>query len=393
MTPMYTEEVQKSDLTPIVNEKVSSPRNKFRIQSKWKALAIFGVLALFILMLSQVLPLINNKTNLIPSSDKNGVVEKQINTTSGKITPTIRITRLPSKTSAQINTPTTLPLEGDVKISTADQMRMVFIPEGEFLMGSSRNDPYYGNEKFMDEIPQHEVFLNGFWISETEITNRMFQLFVDDTRYVTSAEEIGKGYITRLEQDGSWETAGASWRNPYGGGSSINGMKDYPVVQVSWLDASAYCDWIGGRLPTEAEWEKAARGSSGFIYPWGDTSLSGKFANSADRALNSPYWSDMSVDDGYKLMAPVKSYPYGASPYGLYDMAGNAWEWVSDWYDSNYYQTNTSWRNPQGPTFGDKRVLKGGSIINGKKNVRSAKRLANEPNESLDVYGFRCVQP
>jgi formylglycine-generating enzyme required for sulfatase activity len=234
------------------------------------------------------------------------------------------------------------------------------------------------------------VYLDGFYIDQTEVTNAMFTKFIDATNYQTDAEKQGSGLVLDIAKQTWSDVQGANWQYPHGPGSNLNDLGNHPVVQVSWNDATAYCQWAGGDLPTEAQWEKAARGSDGRIYPWGDQPPAGNLLNSADRSLDVT-WADKSIDDGYQFTAPVGHYPAGASPYGVLDMAGNVWEWVRDGYDDKYYASSPA-RNPENTTKSDARMLRGGSWNNEAPNLRASNRLRSIPVNRDEVFGFRCVR-
>lgn len=219
---------------------------------------------------------------------------------------------------------------------------MVSVPAGEFQMGS----PQGAGES--DERPQRTVYLDAFWIGQTEVTNAQYQRCV---------------------------AAGICRQSGYAGDGRFKGANQ-PVVGVSWDDATAYCAWAGLRLPTEAEWEKAARGTDGRIYPWGNQAPACDLANYFDCVGG---------------LASAGSYPAGASPYGVLDMAGNVWEWVADWYDGNYYASAPA-ANPTGPAAGEFRVLRGGSTYNNDNIVRSAYRDINTPDFRRYGVGFRCAR-
>jgi formylglycine-generating enzyme required for sulfatase activity len=239
-----------------------------------------------------------------------------------------------------------------------------------------------------DETPSHRVFLEAFYIDTYEVTNARFSQFAQSTGYRTQAEREGGGKIRTGAKVWS-QVPDASWRTPRGQGSQIAGLEAHPVVQVSWHDAKAYCAWAGKRLPTEAEWEKAARGTDGRLYPWGHQ-MDGTRVNFCDR--NCPFeWQDHSLDDGYAMTAPVGNYEAGKSPYGAYDMAGNVWEWVADRYDARYFQRSPA-RNPQGPTSGTQVAVRGGSWLYNALAVRAAVRAGVPPERRNDNIGMRCVQ-
>lgn len=168
----------------------------------------------------------------------------------------------------------------------------------------------------------------------------------------------------------------------------LSGYGDHPVVEVTWYGASAYCRWVGGRLPTEAEWEYAARGEERALFPWGDQ-FDGENLNCCDVNCKLE-WADKVIDDGYSETAPVGSYPKGESWSGMQDMAGNVYEWVSDWYAENYYEHSPE-HNPPGPSNGEERVLRGGSWHLSPVSARSANRLEMDPRVTHDRWGFRCV--
>jgi formylglycine-generating enzyme required for sulfatase activity len=222
---------------------------------------------------------------------------------------------------------------------TEDGAEMVLVPAGEFLMGS--NDGAY------DEKPPHRVYLDAFSIDKYETTNALYKRFMDATG----------------------RPAPSYWSD-----GNFNGASQ-PVVGVSWGDADAYCRWAGKRLPTEAEWEKVARGTDGRKYPWGEQ-WDATRANAENRLGKT---------------VPVGSHASGASPYGAQDMAGNAWEWVADWYGSTYYR-NSPERNPEGPDSGTSRVLRGGSWLNYPRSLRSAFRLYFTPDFRSHYLGFRCAR-
>ncbi len=294
-----------------------------------------------------------------------------------KATQTDMVSLFPAWLQKKYLWPSVLYGMGSEMVSERDGAVLVYVPEGEFLMGF--NDSGDDAEK-----PAHKVRLDAFWIDKTEVTNAMFARFLNDSGY----------------QMQTWRQAeGFTWRSPRGAGSSVPGLDDHPVVQVAWEDAAAYCRWVGRRLPTEAEWEKAATGwpqnvaymlPRNFTYSWGYDRPDGSRLNFADVNSENHQAADRSVDDGYKFTAPVGSYPEGASPYGALDMTGNALEWAADWFDPDYYQHAPS-SNPTGPWTGDGHVLKGGSYESNEWDVRTFRRYRFDPGMA-GVIGFRCAQ-
>lgn len=243
-----------------------------------------------------------------------------------------------------------------------DGMTMVYIPTGDFQMGSETG--------WSDERPVHQVHLDGFWVGQCEVTNAAFGRFILETDYQTDAEQAGWGYVWQNDQ---WNRIGGlNWRHPNRPGEGISAIMDHPVVQVSWHDANAYCQWAGGRLPTEAEWEMAAVGATGWKYPWGN-----EFDPTRLNASGSG-------------TVPVGSYETGKSPWGAYDMAGNVWEWVNDWYREDYYASSPS-TNPPGPIEADFKALRGGGWDPSGGDSRSADRGFLAPSRQGNTIGFRCA--
>ena len=286
------------------------------------------------------------------------------------------------------------------KTRAKDGMVMVYIPPGEFIMGSDLMEafvvggrPARGDLRlfwFPNQRPSHRVYLDGYWIDQTEVTVGMFKKFVDATGYRTSAEREGWG---KPWQPGPKElewpmVQGADWLHPRGPGSTAE--DNHPVVQVSWQDAMAYCEWVGAMLPTEAQWEKAARGTDARRYPWGDD-FDGTRLNYGDKNCPVERWRDTDYNDGYAFTSPVGLYPGGASPYGVLDMAGNVWEWVFDWYDEGYYDYSPA-SNPRGPANGHLKSQRGGSWYDGEPEgwVTCVIRHQNEPTDRYQDVGFRC---
>lgn len=271
---------------------------------------------------------------------------------------------------------------------SADGAEMVFIPAGEFLRGASPENiadlvnlcPNCPLDTLEDAQPQTTIYLDAFWIDKTEVTNAQFSRFVDETGYRTSAERTDDySYVQDLNLRDFVYVGDADWLHPQGGNSSITNQDDRAVTQVSWEDAFAYCEWAGKRLPTEAEWEKAARGDEGRLFPWGDSA---------------PDSGDLNFDFSRGTIVSVGRYPDGASPYGGLDMSGNVWEWVADYYTEDYYWDAPD-TNPQGPTSGKGRVLRGGSWASEYDPylvyVTTFFRFWNYEYLSSDALGFRCA--
>jgi len=275
-------------------------------------------------------------------------------------------TPTPTATITPIQSTTALPGLGSTQISPKDGMAMVFIPEGDFIMGNSADEALANCKKFsnncergwfLDEEPSHRVYLSAFWIDQTEVTNGMYALCVQ------------AGFCAMPHKTGS------ASRSSYYGDSRY---QNYPIIYVDWDDARTYCQWAGKRLPTEAEWEKAARGPNGFIYPWGN-------GDPANGYLN---YKGLIGDTTL-----VGSYPEGTSYYHVFDMAGNLWEWVADWYGENYYVQSPD-HNPTGPATGSKRVFRGGAWVemSNEGDIRTTARASGGPDNANNYIGFRCLQ-
>ncbi|MBD0381349.1 formylglycine-generating enzyme family protein [Paenibacillus sedimenti] len=278
---------------------------------------------------------------------------------------------------------------------------MILLPGGEFLMGEESGEGFPQD----GEGPVRAFTIDPFYIDPYAVTNEQFRHFVEATGYVTEAEKFGWSYVFHLfvsdelkeNVDGVvsnapwwWKVDGANWRQPEGPGSSIESRMDHPVVHVSWNDANAYCRWSGKRLPTEAEWEFAARGGlERKRYPWGDTLLvEGQYRCNIWQGL---FPKVNHASDGYAGTAPVNAYePNG---FGLYNVSGNVWEWCEDWFSADHHRSTSS-HNPKGPAKGTAKTLKGGSYLCHKSycnRYRVAARISNTPNSSTGHMGFRCV--
>ncbi|HZM24969.1 MAG TPA: SUMF1/EgtB/PvdO family nonheme iron enzyme [Anaerolineales bacterium] len=249
-------------------------------------------------------------------------------------------------------------------IDPKDGMVLVQVPAGEFEMGSSRAEDPQASE---EELPQHIVYLDSYWIDKTEVSNAQYAMCVADA-----------GACTKPVNNSS-KTRGSYYDNSQ--------YADYPVIFVSWSQAAAYCEWADRRLPTEAEWEKAARGPDGRIYPWG-SSFDGTLANYCDVNCQAD-WKDSRFDDGYGDTAPVGEYPDGASMYGVLDVAGNVYEWVADWFEPYNRSRQT---NPTGLVSGLEKIMRGGSWGDDPAHIRSAFRSRINADSWLDFLGFRCAR-
>jgi sulfatase modifying factor 1 len=316
---------------------------------------------------------------------------------------------------------------------------MVWIPDGEFTMGAEvadfmNNWPFIARSR-VDERPLHRVKLDGFWISRTPITNQEFKNFIDSTGYITTAEkpikleDIMKGLppgtpppekqslepssmvftspertiqINNVLSWWRWQKD-ANWRQPEGPGSSIENRMDHPVVQISYYDALAYADWKEMSLPTEAQWEYAARGGhEQQMFTWGNTPIDN--TNPQINIWQGSFPYNNTLNDGYEATSPVTAFP--PNDYGLYDMSGNVWEWVTDWYHNREYSMRLSLgtvENPIGPKtsydpdepYLAKRVIRGGSFLCNDSycsGYRPGARMKTSPDSSANHTGFRVVK-
>ncbi len=315
------------------------PRELPALKIPWRTVltiaGVAGALVLVTVICLGLFTLLSNVASSIASAPTSTAVPTS---PTGASTPTHTLTL----------TPTLIPVA--TKTSPTDGVTMVYVPAGEFLMGSSGTD----KDASGDEKPQHTVYLDAFWLDKYEVTNAQYKKCVDAGKCSAPS------------------SSNSSTRNSYYGNSQFD---NYPVIYVSWENANKYCTWAEKRLPTEAEWEKAARGTDGRDYPWG---------NSFDTSrLNS-------AEGGKVDTMAVGSYPSGASPYGALDMAGNVWEWVADWYDSGYYSKSPR-SNPSGLPSGEYKVLRGGSWYF-QDLLRAAIRYYLTPSYRFYIVGFRCAQ-
>lgn len=280
--------------------------------------------------------------------------------------------------------------------------RMIALPGGSFLMGTDNPEGFPQD----GEGPIREVTVKPFRIDRYPVTNALFAKFVQATGYITEAEHFGWSFVfwSHIQEDrfeelvedtvaaAPWwcKVSEVAWNTPEGPGSNIDGRANHPVVQVSWNDAQAFCAWSGQRLPTEAEWEYAARGGLvQNIYPWGD-----KLRPDNQHRMNiwqGTFPSEDTGDDGYTGTCPVDAFP--PNDFGLYSVTGNTWEWCSDWFDPTFHIT-ASRDNPQGPPEGITRGMRGGSFLCHRSycnRYRVAARSSNTPDSASSNIGFRCA--
>jgi iron(II)-dependent oxidoreductase len=249
------------------------------------------------------------------------------------------------------------------RVQLPTKEKRVLIPAGWFIMGSNKKTDRMA---YRPEMPQHKVYLDAFEIDQYEVTALEFLRFVVATDRPPLPD----------------------WK--FDGGNFQESMTNHPVMHVTWHDAEAYCRWAGKRLPTEAEWEKAARGTDGRIYPWGNTPAGLTRANFGRTGISGPVRDRPERLLLYPPIISVDKYENGVSPYKVWQMAGNVAEWVNDWYDPAYYHTAPD-RNPQGPSTGTHRVFRGGGWMDSTPTVRTAQRNGSAPETAANWLGFRCA--
>jgi len=304
----------------------------------------------------------NRREALLPTGVMGAIEGTDITPTTPTVTPSTISTALPTPTKTPF--PTVEPVA--VATNKMDNAEVVFIPAGEFIMGSN---PNIDKDFWGAEGPQHPVYLDEYWVYRTEITNAMYQECVAEQKCPRPVQFFA------VHTDDYYE-------------NQI--YADYPVIYVSYGHAISYCHWVGGRLPTEAEWEKAARGTDARLFPWGDSPPGSDQVNLCDRTCARGGIIESQLNDGFSGTSPVGNFPAGVSPYGAFDMAGNVWEWTFDWFHSAFYSASP-YENPNGPVSGTRHVIRGGSWSMPIGGVRVVARKSELPDTSLDNLGFRCV--
>lgn len=307
---------------------------------------------------------------------------------------------VPGKARAAILEASIAAAAARTRINTGSTNGMTLLPGGDFLMGTD----FDGGFPADGEGPVRRVRVDSFWIDTTPVRNSDFARFVEATGYRTEAEQFGWSFVFMgdlpsddadlLSVDGAewWKRVeGADWRHPEGPASNADDRPDHPVVQVSWNDAQSYAAWAGKRLPTEAEWEYAARGGmEQKLYPWGDD-LTPNGAHLCN-VWQGDFPHINTSEDGYAGTCPVKAFP--PNGFGLYSVTGNTWEWCADWFDAVWH-ASAARQNPVGPPSGSSRVLKGGSYLCHRSycnRYRVAARSSNTPDSATTNISFRCVR-
>jgi len=338
-----------------------------------KTVFLIGFLALTLFSCQESIVIETSEPQIDPTSTLHPT---EIPPTATFIPPTASPTIVVEPTITGTPTPTGFEL-GDNRTRTIDNMVMLYVPGGEFRMGSKNSDlsfalelckEYYGKvygpcelRWWKNEQPAHEVTLDPYWIDSHEVTNTQYRLCVEADECEPPQKDT---YFADIAYD------------------------DHPVVYVTWFHAEKYCDWVNARLPTEAEFEFAARGPDNQRFPWGDQ-FNGNLVNYCD--LNCEFdWADTVIDDGYIQTSAVGSYPDGASWIGALDLVGNVWEWAQDWYDPAYFNQSPA-SNPKGPSSGTERVRRGGSWHYSSDGVRGTSRFGVGPDNGDNFQGFRCA--
>jgi formylglycine-generating enzyme required for sulfatase activity/DNA-binding CsgD family transcriptional regulator len=350
--PPSVERVLRDRGNQPIDPEIIEPPPPGRRRINWRLILGFIVFGLFIIIFMKTYP------SILAMMAKPSSPPPQSSPT--EIAPAPSLAAVSTRASAPFPVPMH---EAEEMIDPKDGMVLVPVPAGEFQMGSSKaEDP----QALEEELPQHTVYLRDYWIDKTEVSNAQYAMCV------------AVGACTNPANNAS-QTRESYYENSQ--------YADYPVIFVSWSQANAYCTWAGRRLPTEAEWEKAARGQDGHIYPWGNT-FDGNFANYCDRNCQAA-WKDGRFDDGYGDTSPVGTYRDGASMYGVLDMAGNVHEWVADWFGPYSLSRQL---NPGGPNSGQEKIIRGGSWGDDPAHIRSSIRSRINGDSALNFIGFRCVR-